>query len=47
MSKVSIAVDTDTVGLGNAIVPVEAKLVAVRDEGGIVVLTTDEICPIL
>lgn len=47
VSKVSIAVDTDTVGLGNAIVSVETKLVAVGDEGGIVVLITDEICPIL
>ena len=47
MSKVSLAVDTDMVGLGNAIVSVKAKLVAVGDEGGIVVLIMDEICPIL
>ena len=47
MPKVSIAVDTDMVGLGNAIVSVKAKLVAVGDEGGIIVLTTDEISPTL
>ena len=47
VSKVSIAVDTDTVGLGNVIVSVETKLVVVRGKGGIVVLIMDEICPIL
>jgi hypothetical protein len=41
MSKFSVAVDN--IGLGNAVVSVEAKVVVVGDEGSVVVLITDGI----
>ena len=46
MSKVSVAVDIDSVGLGNAVVSAKAKLAVVGNEGSIVVLT-DGICSML
>ena len=47
MSKVSVAIDIDNVGLGNAVVSAKAKLAVVRNEGSIVMLITDGICSML